>query len=209
MYIIDRKLECSSTYPTRSSSPPSQCGNLPLSWGVVDDHMFAGDIDEGGLTLRGLRAAAREVQAISVRARCWDMELGRRRLAQTSTSEAYILFCSLLAPSHLPAPTLADARYNEMVKRLQISFAKTKAYSLEPVCTSCQLRSRGGRLVFQPARSGGGGVRWLDAGAVNVSLSAALEALESIYHWAARITQGRTSLPKKTIDIDSSSDFAC
>ena len=44
--------------------------------------------------------------------------------------------------------------------------------------------------------------QWLDAGTVNVSLSAALEALEPIYHWAARITQARTSLPKMIIDID-------
>lgn len=156
MYITDRKLECSSTYPTRSLSPPSQCGNLPPSWGVVNDHMFAGDVEEGGADVARVAGCSsrgagylRKGPVVGT----WNQGGEKERQARPhfyKRSEAYILSVFVAGPSHVPYRSLrflmpVIARW---VKRHQISFVNANHnYSLGPVCTSCWLRSRGGPFV--------------------------------------------------------------
>lgn len=156
MYITDRKLECSSTYPTRSLSPPSQCGNLPPSWGVVNDHMFAGDVEEGGPTLRGLRAAARGLQAISVRVPLLGHGIRGKRRRQArphfyKRSEAYISVF-VAGPSHVLYRSL---RFLMPVIARWVS--GTRSHSLTLIITTHSDRSahhvgcevEGGRLLYR------------------------------------------------------------
>lgn len=158
MYIIDRKLECSSTYPTRSLSPPSQCGNLPPSWGVVNDHMFAGDVEEGGADVARVAGCSsrgagylRKGPVVGT----WNQGGEKERQARPhfyKRSEAYIPSVFIAGPSHVPYRSL---RFLMPVIARWVS--GTRSHSLTLIITTHSDRSahhvgcevEGGRLLYR------------------------------------------------------------